>query len=783
MKKITATILSLLTFTAATVLTAGLCAQNQPLTTSAETVNTGEKLLLPFSYEEYLSLNAPSDGAVCDEYIAIADGKTVFLFNREQNAWQKYVHTSPVTKLHFGRRNELYFLDGQTNALFLLTIKNGTATAVATGVVCSTFTVRGDFLYYANTSAGQTWIRFAPLSDLSTYTELYNEKNYCPALSYWNGEIYFMYGTNYLHRLSPDTKQATGIGALPSGVTSMLIADGAVYCTTAEGYFYGYSLEEFSSKKDYADCAPIAEYDGNFSALSAYGSYLYLVEGDSLRQYSLTKNQFTDYEISAASDAQNRLSGGSEIHLFEDKLFIADDGNDRISVYDTKAQTFLSPIANTLDAPYLASCGETLLAADDEQAILYSLSNDNYGDIVAALEKSFVSGKIVGATCVYGNYYIVTDENRCYIPEPTETGYTWTEINRKTHRADGLTSDADGFLYVRNGDSVYRYTESTFNDSVEAGVKLFSDLPVSTSKFSVDYRGNVYALAENRLLRYDKNEDGSYTKGAEKSFSASFVYEVAPQAKSFTFGVEENAVYTLYEENYLTVTDEFSLPTVKTIPTQGVNDELFSDNVADFSIVTTKAQALLVEFDLTKTANEPVFSYLRHFRQEEQITALKVGQTENYTVLAYRKDKASPYQTFLVANENYAAASDGELLDYAEAKSGYVTNAATLYKYPSMGLPTASPLVKDEKITLLGEVNGLDCDYYKVAYGERVGYIAKANVLPFSGAPLPTETTAFGDVEVNKDGIWRLTYLALGTGAICILVDFLILRKKDEDEE
>ncbi len=772
----------MLTLTAAATLTAtGLCAQNSPVAAVAQT-SASERLLAPSSYEEYLTLDEPSDSAISDDCTVIADGKVLYIFNREQTVWQTYRHTNPVTKLQFGARNELYFLDGTTNALYLLNVQSvESASALSTGVVCSTFHIRGEYLYYANTSAGQTWIRSAPLSDLSTATELFCDKNYCPSLSYWNGEIYFMYGTNYLHRISPDTKQATGIGALPQGVNSMLIADGVVYCTTEYGDFYGYSLEEFANKKDYADCTPVAEYSGSYSALSLHEKHLYLVEGTSIRQYSLTNSAFTDYEITASSNSANRFAQASEVHLFEDKLFIADDGNDRISIYDRKKQAFLAPVSTTLDTPYLATCGNTLLAASGSQAILYSLGEENYGSVLTSLDSTVTSGKIVGVTCVYGNYYIVTDENRCYAPTLSETGYSWTETNRKTHCADGLTSDADGYLYVRNGDSVYRYTEATFNDSVESGVKLTGDLPTGTKKIAVDYGGNLYALAGNKLTCFAENDNGEYVKTSEKTFSDGLVYGVAPAPLSFTFGVEENEVYVLYQGDYITQTEEFNLPTVKTIPTQAVDLELFSDNAANYEVVTTKAEALLVEFDVTKLSGASVFPYVRYFRQTQPITALKVGKTEEYTLLSYREDTASAYRTYLVANENCERLTTPYKTTYEEEKTGFVTGSAYLYKYPSMGLPTITPLDKDEQITLIGEVIGLDCNYYEVRYGERIGYITKANVLPFNGAPLPTQTTVFGDVGVDKDSIWRLAYLCLGAGAICILVDFLILRKKHDD--
>ena len=43
-------------------------------------------LFLPGSYEEYLPLELPSDAAMSEEYIAAADGNTLYLFDREEGA-------------------------------------------------------------------------------------------------------------------------------------------------------------------------------------------------------------------------------------------------------------------------------------------------------------------------------------------------------------------------------------------------------------------------------------------------------------------------------------------------------------------------------------------------------------------------------------------------------------------------------------------------------------------------------------------------------------------------
>ena len=95
-------------------------------------------------------------------------------------------------------------------------------------------------------------------------------------------------------------------------------------------------------------------------------------------------------------------------------------------------------------------------------------------------------------------------------------------------------------------------------------------------------------------------------------------------------------------------------------------------------------------------------------------------------------------------------------------------------------------LARGTELTLLGEINNLDYDYYHVAYqtaeGEKTGYIPKSYVQLFDGTPKQTQTYQQGAVESNRDALWRLGYILLGFGAVCILFDYLILRKKRKDD-
>ena len=778
MKKQTVKILSLFTLAVAAMLTAtGFCVQKTVAQADAE-LPSQEQLLVPVSYEQYLSLNAPMDVAATDNHVAIADGTNIFLFDRSKQLWQTYTNSSVITKLQFGSRDELYFLDGNTNEVCLLQVTDPTI-ATKTGIVCSTFSIRGDVLYYINNSAGMTSIYSAPLTDCLNKTTHYSGRMYSPSLSFWTGEIYYVYGTEYLHKLHPATGVSTKVADLPEGVISMTISEGTLLCTTEHGEFFAYALSDLASSGNANACTPITKLSNGYSAVSANDNDVYLVRENSIQKYSLEEKALTSYEISAQSDSLHRLDSASEVYLADDKLFIADDNNDRISIYNTATNTFETPIVSDMDTPFISSYGETLLTANAEQAILYSLTEKTYGQVLTSIPAEKVSGNIVGIATVYGSYYIVTDTNYCYTLSEGEEGYTCTETLRKAHYAEALTSDVNGFLYILNDETVYRYTEKSFLAPTEEGVKL-CEIPASTKKLAVDYSGNLYALVGNDMRIYKVQEDGQYAHSATATLDNRFVYEASNTPLSFAFGIEENATYILYEGDYVTVSSAFQLPTVRTIPSEGIAEEIASEYTANFSIVQTLPNSLLVQVDIHSASGAEYLPYLGYYRSKTPITALKIGETSDYALLSYRENASSAYKTVLVAKACQTELEDDYAISYETPKTGYLTNAANGYKYPCMDLTQVGSFAKNEKVVLLGEITKTDCEYFAVAYGEKTVYIPKSHVNLFDGTP-PTElTVTVGNTEKDNDAVWRLGYLVLGCAAICVLVDVLILRKKDD---
>ncbi len=292
----------------------------------------------------------------------------------------------------------------------------------------------------------------------------------------------------------------------------------------------------------------------------------------------------------------------------------------------------------------------------------------------------------------------------------------------------------------------------------------------STARSQLAYSDNkIFTADSSGLYCYDLNEGGEtlLDQGTYTALctNANGIYALK--------GTEVYA-YSTATNTLQKAADEFTKPHVSHIPTH--NLLAFTQGEGSFSLVKTNPSALLVEVRLEgATQTFPLVKTTR----TESITALKIGETESYALLSYRTDVTKPYQNFVVAKNGYQALPSSPAYD--SPKTGYITSGLSLYKFPHLDLPTVAELPRGAQVTVLSEVNGLDCDYYEIRYGEQVGYLPKVYVAHFDGSKKdPTETTV-GEKETGKEGIWRMVYILLGATAIGVLVDFLILRKKNND--
>ena len=173
-------------------------------------------------------------------------------------------------------------------------------------------------------------------------------------------------------------------------------------------------------------------------------------------------------------------------------------------------------------------------------------------------------------------------------------------------------------------------------------------------------------------------------------------------------------------------------------------------------------------------------------RKIQSQTALKIGSADKYALIAVFNEEQNKYDTYLVLNSACKVLETNEYSKtYETPQTAYITNNVYLYKFPYLTeLLTVTRLQRNATVYVLGEVNKLDNEYYHISYTDetgtkKTGYVPKSYASEIDGATPESEEITYGAKKSNGDAVWRLAYLILGFALVCILVDYLILRKKN----
>lgn len=783
MKKGIITILSLCLTATAFLPTADFALQAK----ADEPANSADELLIPNSYQQYLSLLAPTDVSVSEKYTAIADGNVIYFYNVQQGEYVKYEHTANtdttkniITKLQFADDGLLYFLDAST---FLYKIDPVLLQAEKTQLVCSAFTLYGNEIYFTNVSAySQLSKTTLDKLDVSQATLLVDGLTSKPVVAHRGGVIYYTNNGAYLHRIEP-SGETKFVKYCKQEITSVVFNGNVFAFTDVSGNFYAYLLSDILNESGELSGEPLFLAEGGYTALSTYGDHIYAVKGTSILQYDVNENKFTDFEICDSSSSENRLNGASQTLLIGDRLYISDNENSRVVLYDVTQNQIenILPI-NTKETAYLSGDEQTLLVSTSTTATLYDVDGEDFGQTLG--EISGFKGALTGTACVFGNYYFATDSNYFYKAEESENGWLLKGTAKTAARnADLLSQDVYGNLYVLCGSDLYRFSEEEFLSPDSDGEKVSSSIPAQTKQISIDYHQNVYALCNDQIYLfgetetvYDPTKSLVYGQSADTPLS------------SFSFGVEENKTFLLYDGNFLVSTTDLALPTLKTIAVADADEQIFSETSTDVQVVGVHKNALMVQFDISTLNEAEYFPYLSYHRTDNELTALQLGKTDKYALVAVFNKDSNDYSTYLVLNEHCTQLPVSDYrTDYDEEnqKIGYVTNNVKLYKFPYLtSLLTVQELQKNSQVKILGEINRLDYDYYYVSVetedGETTGYLPKAYVSDFDGSTPNAETVIFGNTVDESNSVGRLIYLLLGAAAICILFDYLLIKKPKE---
>ncbi|MGN1076958.1 MAG: hypothetical protein ACI4ST_00425, partial [Candidatus Gallimonas sp.] len=539
-------------------------------------------LFLPESYEQYLPLENPRDLAISEDYVVIADGNALYLYDRAQNRYSFYENTAAVnntiSKIQFAETGDLYFSDDSLN---LYRFDPVTKEQTNTSANSTTFFICEGVLYNAHVTPGNTTLSRYSISEsgLSEGRTIENppEGAALPVLAYREGELLCGAGSAFYgydtKNWSRSNYRLAATGSV-SGLSALCNFENALYYTSSEGFF----------RTDDNGNNVLLDGDSDYKALTVYDGELYCVKGSSVLKITVGDEVApSSYEISSASSSPNRLSGAVDCVRAGDLLITADAGNRRVSVYDGatgKYSAVTCPDDDFLPSR-VASDGKTVAVSSSSKIYVFQSGDSSTGDAVFSAGSGV---KVLGLACLYGEVYYVTDGN-----VHGKVGGAFAARGSLGTPA-ALTCDIYGDLFVSyQSGKVYAYNEESFLDSAAAGEELTGITLPADAVLRSDFKGNLYALKDGAVTMYEWNRaDGTTTARPLASVGGGFVFSGESLPVSFALGFEDDVVFFCFG-NYFVKSSAGTLdaiPALDEIPFENAREEVFAPRTAENLMIT-----------------------------------------------------------------------------------------------------------------------------------------------------------------------------------------------------
>lgn len=721
-------------------------------------------LFLPESYEQYLPLENPRDLAISEDYIVIADGNALYLYDRAQGSYSFYENTAAVnntiSKIQFAETGDLYFSDDSLN---LYRFDPVTKEQINTNANSTTFFICKGVLYNAHVTPGKTTLSRYSISEggLSTGITIENPPDGAalPVLAYREGELLCGAGSSFY---GYDTKNwsrsnyflaATGS---VSGLSALCYFENALYYTSSEGFF----------RTDDNGNNVLLDGDSDYKALTVYNGELYCVKGSSVLKITVGDEVVpTSYEISSSSSSPNRLSGAVDCVRAGDLFITADAGNRRVSVYDRASgrySTVTCPDDDFLPSR-VASDGKTVAVSSSNKIYVFQSGDSSTG------EAAFSAGsgvKVLGLACLYGEIYYVTDGN-----VHGKVGGTFAARGSLGTPA-ALTCDIYGDLFVSyQSGKVYAYNEETFLDSAAAGTEIIGLTLPADAVLRADFKGNLYALKDGVVTTYEWNEEEGATARPLATVGGGFVFSDESLPLSFALGYEDDEVYFCYG-NYVVKSAAGTLdeiPSLDEIPVENARGEIFAPRTAQNLTITVPEKTVGFRTSLSqlKETETVCFPYRGYFRTESEKQGVLLARTQEYLLVAFFEDDLS-YSVSVFRDSPDLSFSEGNFQETDETK--YLSSDVSAYFAPALDAALgACRLSRGDRVRVTGYVDAPDYRYAFVTLSEdgnddgNAGYFIPASFLTQIN-PVGTENDRY-TLGYLKAG----TELAVGDGEILTL--------------
>ncbi len=711
----------------------------------AEEGDARARLLLPDSREQYLALDAPSDFAVSEDYIAVAEGRSVYLYDRAAGeGYETFTHDYNVASLNFYAyegKTYLYFTsdEGASNPIVYIDCdaENFAAQSAETTDIysCSSFAVCGTQVLFANASNSVYRAEMDGLNILPVSGEALDESTSAAGFTVYEGSIYYSKNREiYTAEGTPAAYNGTDYD-----ISSFALVGGDCYYTSADNYFYRAEGPNDDERL----------LDGAVTAVKLCDDEnLYLLQGDCIRRYDV-QTGFTGYEIGQYSDSENRLGEGAfDLSASGGRLVIADASNGRVLLAEKgNGGSFFTALPTANFSPSLVCAGDdSFAAADGNRLRVYSYA----GELLGSAE---LTANITGIACSYGSYYL-TAFGQQIVYEYAGGDLTGSEI-RFAHEASSITADIYGNLYILSGAEVYTLAAGTFAEAAET-----VSAPAGARKLLSDFAGNLYAATDSTLYRLSAEGTRSVLTAAQ-ALGGLVSYEGSAPLLSFAFSFESGELYLL-SDGFAAVAEDAGIASLDNLDAEGVYAHIFErspdENDADaLRLVTVSAGAVTVTLDLPALLEGASrLPYGGYERAAKERTGVVLAQTENGPIVGFfERDESTGvnptlfYETQLILDTTGETVQDVEKDSYLSDPAytdAYTVQAVGLYKYPQMRLGTnnhytdflrMTELAASQELTLLARIesDALDGSYYFVAAetenGTLCGYLPAGFVVRY----------------------------------------------------
>ncbi len=780
--------------------------QNEIQSTSfSSPTDAGEEftldLFMPDSYEQYLQLESPSDFAISDDYIAVADkpatgNSIIYLLDRKAQIpqYRVYEHDTAATlsslQLYkIGEETHLYFVASGTSTTIhhFACAAEGEFSAINTEVSCTSFLIANGYLFYATVTGGNVTIARMDMNGFE-FTGSPTELTMPSGIQ--TGELGGI--TPYFTQNSATTGNNKIYFSLNSVICSIT---GDATNATEEQWKIDASIRSFavvsSNKVFYSTTAnnyPLYVYDGKAEPITRngegvtkvptmhmIGDTLYFICGSNIQTLNAASHAFNDYEIGKYSVSKIRLGGKADIASYDGKLVIADSANRRVTIYEASANSYT--YLNDLPFAPSAVCAgkEDFVIADNESNQLYIYRYDNLSS-PAKIER--LGGDLIDGVYLFDTYYLLTNgTSHGAILKKENESYT-LQTSALTGSYSKIAADIYGNLYLMNGGAVYPVQENDFITG-KVGESLYS-FGNAAIDLAVDYAGTIYALTSSSVLSYNRNSESSYDLTQQLN---SIVYsKTTPAALGFTFDYMDGRIYLL-SDGYIAIVNGIEVASLRNLSAEGIYNDFFTAAPTENSyrdlLVSVPAGTVLVDVDEESLKNNSMQTLPcgEYKRLNAATSAVVLAKRDFGTlVMIYTYDE----QTKPIRRDYDICLIPGNQIQYIDSQayftamngSAQTSNVIGMYRFPVMRTgktadegntgntyePFArmSELARGQKLTLLGKVSYgdhiLDSDYYFVSVsdenGTHYGFVPAGYVLLNGNGNI--DTTQFSYRKIDK---------------------------------